>query len=270
MMNFRSLLRCIPALAAWILFIVSTAAFFISLCHYLETKYHFPIYAVQGVITIFTTANLLLAEFMDPGRLSRADQDEYENEDPQRAPYIKNVQINDITVRMKWCVTCQFYRPPRCSHCSVCGNCIETFDHHCPWINNCIGQGNYRYFFFFLLSLSLHIITIFGWSILYLINHKENLKDTSSIVALVLVIEIFIVSGPVVGLTIFHIVLISKNRTTNEQMTGKYKTGENPFNQGCFTNCAYTLCGPHLPQCKHRAMRSSASTLGDPKVGDLV
>lgn len=241
-------LRFIPALAAWTILIASTSAFFIYLCQYLQNKYHFPVYAVQGVITFFTVVNLVLAEFMDPGTLVRADPDEYKDDDPQKSPYIKVVQIHDATVRMKWCVTCQFYRPPRCSHCSVCGSCIETFDHHCPWINNCIGQGNYRHFFLFLLCLSVHMITVFGWSILYLLHHKEKLRETNSIIALTLVILIFFLSWPIIGLTIFHTFLISKNRTTNEQMTGKYKTGENPFNEGCCNNYAYTLCGPHLPK----------------------
>lgn len=264
-------MRFLPALAAWVILIGSTAAFFLYLGQYLQDKYHFPVFAVQGVITFFVVANFLLAEFMDPGRLYRADPDEYKDEDPQKAPYIKVVQIDETTVRMKWCVTCQFYRPPRCSHCSVCGNCIETFDHHCPWINNCIGQGNYRHFFFFLLSLCVHMITIFCWCIIYLLHHRERLKETNSVVALTLVIIIFFLCLPIVGLTIFHMLLISKNRTTNEQMTGKYKTGENPFHQGCFKNCAYILCGPHLPRCKlTRKTHINASTLGDPKDGDLV
>ncbi|KAF7457629.1 putative palmitoyltransferase [Cryptosporidium felis] len=54
----------------------------------------------------------------------------------------------------KICVTCRTERPFRSHHCSDCGYCIQRFDHHCVWIDSCVGYGNQRSFFFFLNFLT--------------------------------------------------------------------------------------------------------------------
>ncbi|XP_048237294.1 palmitoyltransferase ZDHHC5-A-like isoform X1 [Haliotis rufescens] len=245
--------RIIPATCAWSLILGCTSLYFVFVCRYLmnTSTYALAIPVYQGILTIFVLANLFLATFMDPGIYPKAHEDEAKDDD-FRAPLYKNVEIKGITVRMKWCTTCQFYRPPRCSHCSVCNTCIETFDHHCPWLNNCIGRRNYRYFFLFLCSLSVHKVSIFSQCLVFMLHHKDELDAPGSICAIVVMCIIGLLIIPVAGLTGFHMVLVSRGRTTNEQVsrqvTGKFKGGHNPFSRGCWLNCSYALCGPQWPK----------------------
>lgn len=53
------------------------------------------------------------------------------------------------------CPDCEVLRTPRSRHCAICNKCVERFDHHCPWINNCVGIHNHNAFLTFLCSLTI-------------------------------------------------------------------------------------------------------------------
>jgi len=57
--------------------------------------------------------------------------------------------------RKAYCRTCKIHRPPKSTHCKICGNCVEGFDHHCGFLDTCIGRYNYVYFVGFLFSFML-------------------------------------------------------------------------------------------------------------------
>uniref|UniRef100_A0A1B6DJI2 Palmitoyltransferase n=1 Tax=Clastoptera arizonana TaxID=38151 RepID=A0A1B6DJI2_9HEMI len=67
------------------------------------------------------------------------------------------------------CKKCIAPKPPRTHHCSVCNRCVLKMDHHCPWLNNCVGFNNHRYFFMYIIfiTLSTLFIIIFGFNLVY-------------------------------------------------------------------------------------------------------
>lgn len=52
----------------------------------------------------------------------------------------------------------QILKPPRSKHCEICKCCVKVYDHHCPFLNNCIGAGNYFLYCILLVTAS----TCFG------------------------------------------------------------------------------------------------------------
>ncbi|KAF7700999.1 palmitoyltransferase ZDHHC8B isoform X1 [Silurus meridionalis] len=229
------------------LLVVTSTLFFTFTCPWLAKNVSLAFTPCVGITFLFALANFTMATFMDAGVLPRANEDE-DKDDDIRAPLYRDVEVRGIQFQMKWCASCNFYRPPRCSHCSVCDHCVENFDHHCPWVNNCIGRRNYRFFFLFLLALSMHMVAIFSGGLLYVLAHLEALWELHATVTLSIMSMSALFLIPVMGLACFHIVLVATGQTTNEQITRKFKGGANPFTRGCCGNAKFLLFGPISPR----------------------
>ncbi|XP_062334632.1 palmitoyltransferase ZDHHC8B [Osmerus eperlanus] len=253
----------IPVSTAACLLVGSTCLFFVFTCPWLAATLSPSVPPCCATLFLFVLANFTMATFLDAGVLPMANEDEDKDED-FRAPLYKNVEVRGAQVRMKWCSSCHFYRPPRCSHCSVCDHCVEDFDHHCPWVNNCIGRRNYRYFFLFLLSLTLHMVGVFTFGLLYVLHHQDDLWKLHCTVTLVAMSVCGVFFLPVLGLTGFHLYLVSRGRTTNEQVTGKFQGGVNPFTRGCCGNLEYLICSPMSPRYAARAVRRTSVRVQPP------
>merc|ERR1719237_445072 len=93
--------------------------------------------------------------------------------------------------------------------------------------------------------------SIFILCLIHVINKKDVLTEAPVLISLIIMAIISLLFIPIFGLTGFHMVLVSRGRTTNEQVTGKFRGGYNPFSKNCCFNCCNTLCGPHYPSLKH-------------------
>ncbi|KIM41877.1 hypothetical protein M413DRAFT_27435 [Hebeloma cylindrosporum] len=51
----------------------------------------------------------------------------------------------------RYCNTDEILKPYRAHHCRVCGTCVLKYDHHCPWIGQCVGARNHKFFVNFCL-----------------------------------------------------------------------------------------------------------------------
>jgi hypothetical protein len=132
--------------------------FFLLLCGsqymYLPSAWpHFTAFhKVTGSLAILLPyVFLYLSAFTDPGVVTPA------NHARAMAQYPYDFTLFHPGVK---CSTCHLLKPARSKHCSVCKRCISRSDHHCIFVNNCVGAGNQRWFLLLLLATGLQ--TLYG------------------------------------------------------------------------------------------------------------
>ncbi|CAJ0942372.1 unnamed protein product, partial [Mesorhabditis belari] len=122
---------------------------------------------------------------------------------------------------LRYCPKCHCLKPDRSHHCSMCGQCILKFDHHCPWVNTCVNYHNYKFFLHFLgYGIAL---CLFGFltDMQYFIRFwKNDIHEGRTDVGKFHMLFLFFVSGmfslSLGGLFFYHLYLVARNRTTIE------------------------------------------------------
>ncbi|XP_063812862.1 palmitoyltransferase ZDHHC23 [Pseudophryne corroboree] len=94
----------------------------------------------------------------NPRVMLRGTYNAWTNQDKE-SPGVQG-EKGHLLAEKNWCTACHLVRPPRSGHCRICGSCVQRLDHHCVWINNCIGSQNHK--FFILLLLVFLFTSIYG------------------------------------------------------------------------------------------------------------
>ena len=105
-----------------------------------------------GVFSAVLNISFLLTWLTDPGFIRKSA-------DTDILSLLRRYEPHQI------CADCKTIKLPRSKHCETCEACVSVYDHHCTWVNNCIGAKNHKYFiafigialnaFFFLITMDI-------------------------------------------------------------------------------------------------------------------
>ena len=215
-----------------------------------ELNIFIPIFLI--ILYSISMISLIISSFSDPGILRRFKTN---NEKKITRKDIYIFQLGFIR-KYKFCQTCKIIRPSRSTHCADCNNCVERFDHHCPWIGNCVGKRNYKHFYFFLLNINILNFLYIVISLFHIIkeiifkvknNNKlpknEKIKNIAAFSIIDVIGSFYIIIYCTIcimfigGLLIYHSMLILNNATTKEDLKCQWKSAQgNIFKRKILTN----------------------------------
>ncbi|KAF4757978.1 Palmitoyltransferase zdhhc14, partial [Perkinsus olseni] len=238
------------------------------------------------LLQFVTLCLLMMTIYSDPGIIPRLEH-HAEYLDPATAEHrtrpparFQDCAISCHPFRLKYCTTCHIYRPPRTTHCSVCNVCIQRFDHHCPWVGNCIAEGNYGVFYVFLLCTTILTLWALSLSIVHYVElSAENDQGFGNAIAdspvtLIILIYCGLFMWFILGLTGYHTYLLLTAQTTYEQIKGVYSSEhgciDNPYYRGSAGNVKHGVCKWRRRGSKFdRRLGTVVIPKGLPRIGSL-
>ncbi|XP_043702767.1 probable protein S-acyltransferase 15 isoform X2 [Telopea speciosissima] len=153
----------------------------------------------------------------------------------------------------RYCDKCSTYKPPRAHHCRVCERCVLRMDHHCLWVNNCVGFSNYKPFVVLITYTTVGCI----YSLVMIMSGALQKDWEFGPLKMV-----YITCGSIIGVLClilvtllgWHLYLLSHNMTTIEYHEGirakwlarkSGKSYHHRYNVGFYRNITLIL-GPNM------------------------
>jgi len=123
------------------------------------------------------------------------------------------------------CHRCNNFKPERAHHCSVCNRCVVKMDHHCPWVYNCVGLANPKFFLLFLVyvfSICAYALCLIGWRFFSCLGPKAVCDTTASQAVLVMVTTVIAVMFGLFTMCMFfdQLNVVLTNQTQIDRMKG--------------------------------------------------
>jgi len=203
-----------------------------------------------NLLVLLQVTCYLMCCMIHPGTIPEKEEDpawESIPRDTQAAEPFAGVSLQESkrTGERRHCKWCNKYKPDRCHHCRVCKTCILKMDHHCPWIYNCVGFRNHKYFFL-LLFYSVAVIHFLFWTMMpSVMNSVDSSVPFARMFSLLFgeTLAAFLMVL-LTGFFIFHIWLMLRATTTIEFCEKSYRrTGHDPsaYDRGIIGNTKAVL-----------------------------
>ncbi|RNF10271.1 zinc finger protein [Trypanosoma rangeli] len=145
-------------------------------------------HVVMLVAEVLVFVNFFLAISTSPGYVERvpwANMPVFKGR--VNSDNMNEVHRVGIDGKLRYCSKCEIYKPDTAHHCRTCRRCVYHMDHHCPWINNCVGRDNAKFFMLFLAYIplgGLHIGATTAYSCAYHFDvyQSSELLSTSALI----------------------------------------------------------------------------------------
>jgi len=217
----------------------------------------------------------------------------------RRHPLVERKNKHKDSAPVRFCSTCALYKPDRSHHCVTCNQCVLRMDHHCPWLANCVGYNNYKYFLLVLFYAILCCLFLMGALLPRVILVFQPITNvyyfvTKDLVAMLVFLSSLCLTIMLITFFSFHLFLVANAMTTieykekfqpkedvdpnkpykHEKVQQRFNLARYKYNYSTYTNFKHALGPPYMwllpvavPQYLRDPDTGELTTIPDPEPG---